>query len=295
MAVIVSAGSGKGGTGKSVVVTNLACLLARRGKRVCLVDLDVGGANAHVLFGQFNPAVTLTDFLSRRVTTLEEAAIPFSPLKNLRLIVGTGETLKTSNMPYATKQRLIRHLSKLSDDIVLIDVGAGTSFHALDFFMLGDYQLCVTTPDPTATLDLYRFVKLAVVRKVLSSFVSYDAISGMLAERDFKTIEDIFGLADEAGTESRRKAAKALEGFYPMLIINQAKKGFSVNAKRLEQLMSEYLGVKLEKLGTIPTDPAVEESIRFFMPVCEAAPNSPASKALFSITDKLLERISGEM
>ncbi len=292
MAIIVTVGSGKGGTGKSMVVTNIACLLARRGKEVCLLDLDVGGANAHILFGQFDPPASLTDFLERKVEKLEDVAIPFPPLKNLKLIAGTGETLKTSNMPYATKQRLIKNLGGLAADIILVDVGAGTSYHALDFFMLGDYQLCVTTPDPTATLDLYRFVKLAVVRKVLTSFVSYDAISEILVRRDFKTVEDIFQLAEELGPPNLTKAQKALAGFYPMLIINQAKKGTRVSTRRLEQLMSEYLGVKLERLGTIPEDPAVEESVRFFMPVCEVSPNAPASKALYQITDRLLDHIA---
>jgi len=58
-AVTISVGSGKGGTGKSVVITNLASILARRGLRVCLVDLDVGGADAHVLFGFFKPGAVM--------------------------------------------------------------------------------------------------------------------------------------------------------------------------------------------------------------------------------------------
>ena len=53
MTITISIGSGKGGTGKSVVLTNLAMLLAKAGKKVCVVDLDVGGANAHIFFGLF--------------------------------------------------------------------------------------------------------------------------------------------------------------------------------------------------------------------------------------------------
>jgi len=292
MPVIISCGSGKGGTGKSMVITNLAFLLARRGKTVCLTDLDVGGADAHIMLGQFNPAVTLTDFLTRKVSTLENVMLRVPPLKNLSLIAGTGETLKTSNMPYATKQRLIRDVKKLPVDIVLIDVGAGTHFHALDFFMLGDYQLCVTTPDPTATLDLYRFIKLATIRKVLSSFVSYEAISGILARNDFKNIKDIFEEAEKTGDRNHQKAKRALKDFHPMLVINKTRKKGSGITFRLEQLLKEYLHVKLEKLGTIPVDVTVEESVRSFMPVCEAAPNSPAAKALHRITDNLLKYIS---
>ncbi len=51
MPLIISVGSGKGGVGKTVVASNLALMLARSGRRVVLADLDVGGADVHVMFG----------------------------------------------------------------------------------------------------------------------------------------------------------------------------------------------------------------------------------------------------
>ena len=62
MAIIISVGSGKGGVGKSVIAANLALLIAKKGKRVTLVDLDIGGADIHILFGLMNPPLTLTAF-----------------------------------------------------------------------------------------------------------------------------------------------------------------------------------------------------------------------------------------
>ncbi|MER3424899.1 MAG: ATP-binding protein, partial [Nitrospiraceae bacterium] len=202
MATMISVGSGKGGVGKSVVVGNLALLLARRGKRVILADLDVGGADLHILFGLFNPPMTLTDFLTRRVEALESVAQQVDAQVGLRIIPGTGETLATANMPYAKKQRLIRHLRKIDADVILIDVGAGTGYHALDFFLMADYHLAVATPDPTSVLDLYRFIKLAAIRRVLSEFLARDAITDVLAERDFTSVEDVLaaaGKTDESG------------------------------------------------------------------------------------------------
>ena len=103
--------------------------------------------------------------------------IPSPSPSSLRLIAGTGETLITANLPHARKKRLIRHLQKLDADIILVDVGAGTSYHALDFFLLADYFLAVATPDPTSVLDLYRFIKLAAIRKVLSAFLARDPVA----------------------------------------------------------------------------------------------------------------------
>jgi flagellar biosynthesis protein FlhG len=161
MPIIISIASGKGGVGKSVIAANLALLLAKQGKRVTLADLDVGGSDIHILFGHMNPPLTLTDFLNRRVERLEDIvqALPFHP--GLTLIPGTGDTLATANMPYAKKKRLIRHLKDLPADIVVVDIGAGTGYHALDFFLMADCHVTVATPDPTSVLDLYRFIKLA--------------------------------------------------------------------------------------------------------------------------------------
>ena len=82
----------------------------------------------------------------------------------LRLIAGTGQTLATANLPYAKKQRLIRHLRHLDADIVLLDCPPGTSYQSLDFFLQGDAQVVVANPDPISVIELYRFLKLAAIR-----------------------------------------------------------------------------------------------------------------------------------
>lgn len=191
MATIVSIGSGKGGVGKSIIAANLSMLMAKRGKRVVLADLDVGGADAHILFGMLNPPRTLTDFIDRRVQRLDEVLQPISAHPFLQLLPGTGDTLATANLPYAKKKRLIRHFSQLQADVIVVDIGAGTSYHALDFFLMADHYVTVATPDPTSVLDLYRFIKLAAIRRVLSAFLSRDAVSEALSERDFSSIEEV--------------------------------------------------------------------------------------------------------
>jgi len=168
MAITISVGSGKGGTGKSMVLTNLAILFAKAGKKVCIVDLDIGGANAHIFFGLFEPNTTLTDFLTRKVDNLNELVHTFESFYNLQIIPGTGDTLQTANMSYQEKQRLLRAIAAIDADIVFIDVGAGTSYHTLDFFMAADLQICITMPEPTSIMDFYTFIQLATIRKALA-------------------------------------------------------------------------------------------------------------------------------
>jgi flagellar biosynthesis protein FlhG len=280
MAAIVSVGSGKGGVGKSVIAANLAMLLAKQGKRVVLADLDVGGADAHILFGMLHPPLTLTDFVERRVERLEDVLQPISAHPFLHLIPGTGDTLATANLPYAKKKRLIRHFKQLEADLIIIDIGAGTSYHALDFFLMADHYLAVATPDPTSVLDLYRFIKLAAIRRVLSAFLSRDAVSEALSERDFGSIEEVIQAVGETDAHARETATRMLKGFQPHLIVNRVSGKSRVNVLQLKKLLKEYVGGELALLSEIPDDPAMIRAIRSYLPVVEFEPTAPASVAL---------------
>ena len=284
MATLISVASGKGGVGKSVVSTNLALALAKNGRSVVLADLDVGGADAHILFGQLNPPVTLTDFLNKRVNRLEDVALPVTCHPTLRLIAGTGETLATANMVYARKKRLMSHFQRLDADVVVIDIGAGTSFHALDFFLMADVHAAVTTPEPTAVLDLYRFIKLAAIRRVLAGFLARSPMSEVLSNRDFTSVEEVMEVAGAADAEGRDLAAAALHSFRPGLIINRTSRHSNINVLYLRKILRDYVGGDLALLGEIPEDPAVNESVRNFLPVIEAAPESPAAKSLLAVS-----------
>ena len=288
MATIISVASGKGGVGKSIVAGNLGLVLAGMGKRVVLVDLDVGGADLHILFGLLHPAATLSDFLTRRVDSLEAVAYPISTQPGLRLIAGTGDTLATANMPYAKKKRLIRHLRQMDADIMIVDVGAGTGYHALDFFLLADLHLVVATPDPTSVLDLYRFMKLAAIRRVLSHFLCNDPINTALAERDFASVEEIYLALGQTHDSAQAVARQALESFRPLLVLNRTTTRSKVNTLQLQKLLRDYVGGELVLLGEIPDDRSVERSVRTYLPVVESAPDSPASQAFLRIAEQLM-------
>lgn len=288
MARIVSIASGKGGVGKSVVAANLALLLAKGGRQVVLADLDIGGADSHILFGLLNPALTLTDFLSRRVERLGDVAhaLPLHP--GLRIIPGTGDTLATANMAYSKKKRLIRHVRDIEADVIVVDIGAGTGYHALDFFLMADHHLVVATPDPTSVLDLYRFIKLAAIRLVLSSFLARDAIAAALSERDFSSVEEVLDVAGKTDEAGRGIAERALKTFHPALILNRVSGRSRVNVLQLRKLLKEYVGGDLTLLGEIPDDPAMERAVRSYLPVVESDPAAAAAIALQRVTDALL-------
>ena len=287
MAIILSVASGKGGAGKSMVASNLGLLLAKRGYRITLVDLDTGGANLHVLFGHFHPSATLTDFLDRKVKTLQQTVQPLSLHPNLALIPGTGDTLLTSNLPHPKKKRLLNHLRKLDGDLVLVDVGAGTHFHTLDFFLFANGYLTVATPDPTSVLDLYRFIKLAAIRRVLSAFLARDPIASALSNCEFQSIQEVLAAVGHTNESGTAIAQTALETFKPCLILNRMGRASKVNTLHLQQMVQQYIGSELHVLGQIPQDPAVERSIQQYLPVVDYSPDAPAARAFEFIVDRL--------
>jgi flagellar biosynthesis protein FlhG len=293
MARIVSIASGKGGVGKSVVAANLALLLAKSGRQVVLADFDIGGADSHILFGLLHPALTLTDFLSRRVEGLAEVAQALSLHPALRIIPGTGDTLATANMAYSTKTRLIRHVRDIEADIIVADIGAGTGYHALDFFLMADHHIVVATPDPTSVLDLYRFIKLAAIRRVLASFLAQDAMADALSERDFSSVEEVLDVVGKTDETGRGIAEQALQTFQPALILNRVAGRSRVNVLQLRKLLKEYVGGDVTLLGEIPDDPAMERAVRSYLPVVEHEPACPAALALSRVTDALLALLTG--
>src|SRR5687768_3047212 len=163
---VIAVGGGKGGIGKSLVSANLGIALAGRGASVVMLDADLGGANLHTCLGVAQPTVSLSDFIDNRVGRLEDTIVS-GGVERLGLIAGAHDTLDAANPKHAQKARLLRHLRALDVDYVILDLGAGTTFNVLDFFLAADLGLVVLLPEPTSIENAYRFIKAAFFRRML--------------------------------------------------------------------------------------------------------------------------------
>src|SRR5436853_5119850 len=94
---IWSVGGGKGGIGKSLLTASLGYQLAQLGKRVVLLDADLGGANLHTCLGVPSPQATLGDFIQRKVANIEDIAVE-TGIPGLRLISGASDFLSAANI-----------------------------------------------------------------------------------------------------------------------------------------------------------------------------------------------------
>jgi flagellar biosynthesis protein FlhG len=154
---VIAVTSGKGGVGKTNIAVNLAVAAAALGKRVAIVDLDLGLANADVVLGA-TPLSTIAHVLSGRLGILQA----LTPAHGVMLLAGASGIESYANLTSPERERLRDAFGRLSEraDLVILDTGAGISRNVIEFAAAADEVLVVTTPEPTALVDAYATVKL---------------------------------------------------------------------------------------------------------------------------------------
>ncbi|HSI36845.1 MAG TPA: MinD/ParA family protein [Tepidisphaeraceae bacterium] len=157
-ASVIAITSGKGGVGKSNVAVNLSIKLASAGKRVVLLDADLGLANADVLCNVDLP-YNLSHVIARK---RELADVMVTGPGGFKLIGGASGLAKMADLTDYDRQRLVEALYEVeaSADALVIDTGAGISANVLAFTRAADHVLVVTTPEPTAITDAYAVIKV---------------------------------------------------------------------------------------------------------------------------------------
>lgn len=153
----VAVTSGKGGVGKSSVAVNLAVRLAGMGRRVVLLDADLGTANADVLCNVASRVNLAHVVAGRRALSEAMVAAP----GGFRLVPGASGLATMADLSAFERARLVQAMQQIDAecDIVLVDTGAGIGPNVLGFTSGVDQVLVVTTPEPPALTDAYALIK----------------------------------------------------------------------------------------------------------------------------------------
>jgi flagellar biosynthesis protein FlhG len=250
MSRITAITSGKGGVGKTFVAANMAAALARQGRRVLVLDADLGLANLDVVLNLF-PKITLHDVFTDKAT-LAEAIIP-APGGFSVLLAGSG-MVEYSRMTPEVREQLQQVIEEVAPkyDHVLLDTGAGISDVVLYTVSLAHEVLVVVTPEPTSMTDAYATIKvLATTQGRRAAQVLVNQVrrpgEGRAVRQQLQTVIDRY-----------------------------------VNPGLPEP-------VRLSLLGEIPADAAVREAVLKRQLLLETMPGTPAAVAIAAAAAHLPE------
>lgn len=154
---LIAVTSGKGGVGKTNLSVNLSIALAQLGKRVVLMDMDLGMANADILL-DVKTEKTLGDIVEGQAD-IDDVIV--DTRYKVKLIPGASGDEKLANLSVSKTRRLMSVLESLNSttDYIVLDIGAGLSEHTITMTAAADDIIVVTTPEPTAMLDAYAMLK----------------------------------------------------------------------------------------------------------------------------------------
>jgi flagellar biosynthesis protein FlhG len=295
---IIAVGGAKGGVGKSLVAANIGVYLASLGKKTVLVDLDLGAANLHLYLGVWGLKYRIDDYLDKKVPDLASIAVPtqYGPL----LIGGGSSRLGSANLPHTRKLKMMRAIRKMDADYVILDLGASTTFNILDFFLLADAGLVMTTCDPAAYLDAYTFIKMALYRRLVRLFGAESVfhkfkdeqlqavINGFVApndNNDARYISDLLTQIEAQAPQRSYLVREAIAGFQPHLVVNMTQNRAEVNSliQRMQLVSQRMLNMRIECAGSIPSDRLIAKSAHDLKPEVASHPNGELARRIAQI------------
>lgn len=279
--MIVAIGGGKGGVGKSLLAANFSARCAAAGLRVICFDLDVGGSNLHSYFGIGQPSATLADIAIFGSRSLDECLTP-SGINGLSIVAGGKDECWA--LPNGLETQVLRRIAQqvltarvqCKADLVVLDLGAGTARHTIDFFALAHLGLLTVLPEPTSIENAYLFLRTALLRLIANVGQRVGAgeaaaeLSNQLVE--WKSAEN-HGLGGSYVDRLRFLSShypgmvqQITEGIRSRLVsiaINQVRGQRDIDVGHsMEVIGGRYFGFPTRFCGWLPYDEAAWKSLR---------------------------------
>jgi flagellar biosynthesis protein FlhG len=286
-------GGGKGGSGKSFLASSLGRLLAKSGKKTLLIDLDLGAANLHTMVNVPYPEKCFSDFVVNKIKALEDTVLE-TPFPNLSLISGAHDNLDIANLPYDKKKKALKAISKLKYEYILLDLGAGTAFNTLDFFLASRNGIFVTTPEPTSIENVYRLIRAIYLRRIRHYFSAADfkALEKKVRQHpgtdSFNKPEYVVAVIKKEHPEKYDLIKKDFHSFQFKLILNQLRKQDNpVLGEQICRIIKKHLGFSVDFAGNIAYDEHVHDAICQRLSFLDRYPHTRAANDLRELNRKM--------
>lgn len=284
---------GKGGVGKSFVSSSLGIFLANMGFKTLLVDLDLGAANLHTCLGEQESRSNLNHFLKDPTAPLSSAISPTN-FNNLSILGGGNDSLDVANISVEQKTRLMSALYSHPSDFILLDLSAGTHDTTIDFFLMANEHLIVTTPEPSSMENAYRFMKAAFFRHLKryeSQFLLGPVIAELMNSKNelgIRSPADLLTLIFQRDPVNGARLQQQMQNFIFKIILNQTRTFKDVNlGSSIRSVSQKYFGIQADFLGHVDFDNAVWQSLRKRKHLLVEYPHSRLYSQLMHISRKL--------
>jgi flagellar biosynthesis protein FlhG len=240
---LITISSGKGGVGKTCIAINLAIAFAEIGKKVVVMDADLGLANVNVILGII-PRYNLYHVIKKQKKIRD---IIVDTQYGIQIIAGASGFYQLADLEEEERLAFIEDLKELAyADIILIDTGAGVSQNVLTFLRGADDAIIITTPEPTAITDAYGIIK---------------SISAEVNGPNIKLVVN--------------RVHSVMEG----------KKV----AERVINIAGQFLNIRVNNLGFVFEDSAVQRSVIKQDPFLKSSPHCKASQSIRHLMSRLAD------
>ena len=287
-------GGGKGGTGKTFITSSMGTYLAGKGKRIVLIDVDIGGANLHSFLGISRPKKSLSFFFEKGVP-LSKLALK-TGIGNMYLISGDIHSLASDSIKFTQKLKLFRHILKLNKQYVLIDLGGGSHNNTIDTFLIADKMIAVLEPEIIAIENMYHFIKNSLFRKLKMSLRSYgfkEIVEYMWERREKYKINNLNELIEclkNSFSYIGDILDKELSNFKIYLILNKVRSSQDIIiGSSIKSIFQKYLGLETQFVGYLEYDDTVWRSIRERKPFMMNYGTSRSAKEIIAFTENILQ------
>lgn len=269
MAEIISIASGKGGVGKSFFAANLSMSLIQKNIPTLLVDGDLGGANLHNFVGLKAPGKSIYSFIREKVSIDD---IILKTPAGVDFIGGAGDVLGMAHINNFEKIKFLNYLKRTNYKYVILDLGAGTSYNMIDFFNFSEKKLLVMTSEPTSIENSYGFLKVSIYRKIekfLNNDKRFENVCMRIKSRSlhYQRVTDILADLELVDVNVKDNVEEIISKYKVGIVLNMLKFKKELNVfYGFENVSKKYLGISVEKIGFIPYDINVSESLKRLSP-----------------------------
>jgi flagellar biosynthesis protein FlhG len=307
--LILAVGGGKGGVGKSMMSANIAARLAKLGFAVCAIDMDLGGSNLHTYFGLRDHGIGLSECLFKKRCSLSETLVPTST-PGLSLILNSRDNIGSSNeqsMNMAIQglweglQGLECPRTKRPVEIVLLDLGAGTSQHTIDLFCLAHFGILASFPEPTSIENCYLFMRTFLFRllenagkRLNTSIPTADVLRVLSQDQpgEAQSYTERLRFLYQQNPSLVGKLASTLAGRQIGIVLNQTRSAADVQmGGAMEMSAQRYFGFQAHNLGHLSYDEAAWKSLRNRRLLSIDFPQAIVTKQYNDVTANLLKNI----